>query len=249
MNSSIAGDRHVDQARAEVRLGDHEHRRAQRGDHHARSSCRDRAAAASGRPRSAASATISSTLPSSEAWKEKNGKLIARCAPLLACPSAEHRQDADDQQRDVDGVFVGAAGASSRGARAPPSRPARRRGRSPGGSSSSWGCRGSGCAWLPLSVTTEQTPRPITASVSSGSSGRRSGGARRRRPARSLASVGRLIGLSGLTASWRYRRRTSPARRTTREAIRRAIGAAVSAPKPPCSTVTAITIGRFGSPM
>ena len=32
------------------------------------------------------------------------------------------------------------------------------------------------------------------------------------------------------------------------EAIRRAIGAAVSAPKPPCSTVTAITIGRLGSP-
>ena len=35
----------------------------------------------------AARATISSTLPSSEAWKEKNGKLIARCAPLLACPA------------------------------------------------------------------------------------------------------------------------------------------------------------------
>src|SRR5258708_7456417 len=33
------------------------------------------------------------------------------------------------------------------------------------------------------------------------------------------------------------------------EAIRRAIGAAVSAPKPPSSTVTAITIGRFGSAM
>ena len=31
------------------------------------------------------------------------------------------------------------------------------------------------------------------------------------------------------------------------EASRRAIGAAVSAPKPPCSTVTAITIGRDGS--
>src|SRR5207253_5422343 len=31
------------------------------------------------------------------------------------------------------------------------------------------------------------------------------------------------------------------------EAIRRAIGAAVSAPKPPCSTVTPITIGRLGS--
>ena len=31
------------------------------------------------------------------------------------------------------------------------------------------------------------------------------------------------------------------------EAIRRATGAAVSAPKPPCWTVTAITIGRFAS--
>ena len=33
------------------------------------------------------------------------------------------------------------------------------------------------------------------------------------------------------------------------EAIRRAIGAAVSAPKPPCSTVTASRIGRLGSAM
>ena len=34
------------------------------------------------------SAMISSTLPSSEAWKEKNGRLIARCAPWAERPSA-----------------------------------------------------------------------------------------------------------------------------------------------------------------
>ena len=34
------------------------------------------------------SETISSTLPSSEAWKEKKAKLIARVEPRAACPSA-----------------------------------------------------------------------------------------------------------------------------------------------------------------
>ena len=35
-----------------------------------------------------ASASTSSTLPSSDAWKEKKGRLIARCAPCAAWPSA-----------------------------------------------------------------------------------------------------------------------------------------------------------------
>ncbi len=33
------------------------------------------------------SARIRSTLPSSEAWKEKNEKLIARVEPCAACPT------------------------------------------------------------------------------------------------------------------------------------------------------------------
>jgi len=36
----------------------------------------------------AARVMTSSTLPSSEAWKEKNGSWIARCAPFAVAPSA-----------------------------------------------------------------------------------------------------------------------------------------------------------------
>ena len=81
-----------------------------------------------------------------------------------------------------------------------------------------------------------------TASVSSGSSGRRS---RARRRARAPRSVGldraeRAQNVFELPATNFFGLPNHC------EAIRRAIGAAVSAPKPPSSTVTAITIGRLG---
>jgi len=71
-----------------------------------------------------------------------------------------------------------------------------------------------------------------------------------------------LLTVEGLMRSWRGSRSRGGAQNVFEvpemnrlglpnhcEAIRRAIGAAVSAPNPPCSTVTAITIGRFGSGM
>ena len=97
------------------------------------------------------------------------------------------------------------------------------------------------------SVITEAIPRPTTASVSSGSSGSRG-----RVRGSCTGALGSLIGL------WDWTQRAQnvfdvPATNFSGlpnhcEAISRAIGAAVSAPKPPCCTVTAITIGRLGSP-
>ena len=46
----------------------------------------------------AASATISSTLPSSDGWNWKNGRSIQRREPRATEPSAEHEQVRADQQ-------------------------------------------------------------------------------------------------------------------------------------------------------
>ena len=98
-NSIAPSDRQVDEPRAEVRLGDHEHRRDHAQAARSGSWSRDRPAAGCGRPRSPTSATTSSSLPSSDAWKLKNGELdrAARAAGREA--ERVHEQDRADHER------------------------------------------------------------------------------------------------------------------------------------------------------
>ena len=94
----------VDEARAEVGLGHHE----RAGTSASSSTPRGRVAVLQpprrGRPAKADSATISRTLPSSEAWNEKNGSWIARREPRASTPSTIDQQDARDHAA-VDAVL------------------------------------------------------------------------------------------------------------------------------------------------
>ena len=167
-----AGDHHVDHPRAEVRLGDHEHRRHQRGEHHA-----DGRVALAQAPRTVDDQRRQrddqqhlAELGGLEGEEREVDRALRAARARGRAPSTARMLSSSARRSP----FFSAAGARSRGARARASHAARRPGRSPGGRRSSWVARGRDCGSRALSVTSEQTPRPITARVSSGSSGRRS---------------------------------------------------------------------------
>ncbi len=241
------GDRHVDHPRAEVGLGDHEDRRYERGDHHA-----DRGVALAQVPGAVhhqrRERDDQEHLPELGGLEGEQREVDRALRAACAVAEAEHRQDAHDQ-RDIDAGFVALQHAVVDAAEHQPSRRCRPRGRSPGGRRSSAGCPARGSAWRPTSVD-ERAGREAE---------RRERQQRvEREPQRARRGGGRGL-LRSLDRALDRRQRHQkvfelPATNFSltpnqREAISRAIGAAVSAPKPPSSTVTAITIGRLGSPM
>ena len=91
-------DRDVDDARAEVRLGHHQHRRHQRQQHDPRRSPRGPTVRRTRSIRNADSASTSSTLPSSEGWKRKNGSSSQRREPRVTPAGRQHEQDQPDHR-------------------------------------------------------------------------------------------------------------------------------------------------------
>ncbi len=165
-------DRHVHHARAKVGLDDHEQRGHERREHHAR-----------GR---AGLLHVTRAVDHERGEREYQQHLadLGRLegeqrefdrplrAPARFCARARARRGCSGSGPRRCRTSSGAS-ASSRYARAPPSRRARRSGRSPGGRRSSAACPARDFAVAARNVTIEQTPRPIAASVSRGSSGSR----------------------------------------------------------------------------
>ncbi len=207
-------------------------------------SCRARAGWRERSTTNADSATISSTLPSSEAWKENSGKLIARCAPCAECPRPSTARMLSISAA-VDHVFVASQARvveareheHEHEAEHQVDRLAVRR------SSADRRARGSRVATLSVSDRADAEP-------DHGERQQRVERQAQRTRLRDAAPrrVG-LIGLSGLKTSSSSRRRTSRACRTTARRSGARSGRPFRRRSRPASTVTAITIGRVASPM
>ena len=179
----------------------------------------------------------------------KNGSSIQRREPRVASPSSEHQ---DDRRRSSPCRCRPAArgSASSRSARRRASARSRRRRRSPGGRRSSTGRPGRRSLVATPSV---KMLRTRSARSRRAAAAGRGCGSRRARTGSRASGASKVCGAR--TAIRRSITPPAPARSRPRRRfdsstveqlsrIWRATGAAASAPKPPCSIVTATTILR-----
>ena len=250
------GDHHVDEPGAEIGLGDHQHRRHERAEHHAHGRL------ALAQPAHAVhhvggQRDHEQHLAQLGGLEGEEGKADGPLGPVRRVADREHGEDAQQQQR-IEPVFEMAQARVVHAREHHHADEARDQVR---GLAVDVVARRAGDQVLGRGVQRHEGARCQP------EHGERQQGVQRRAPGRAalLDALGRLDRARGPQPRGDARARRcaeagslhqkvfeAPATKRLGlpnhcEASSRAIGAAVSAPNPPCSTVTAITIGRAGS--